>query len=346
MKNHQITIIDIARELGISKSTVSRALTNSTNIRPETRDAVLKKAKELDYQPNMLALGLIRNESRTLGVVIPDIQKPFFAAIVSGIQHTVSRIGYRIVIAQSDESPQEEKENIKALMLSRVDGFIVCHTRDTRDFEHIKLLHSKGYPLVSFARICPELPIPKVVEDDFNGLYTTTQHLIEQGKKRIALLAGPRQLLASKLRVNGYKVALQQHGIPFDKELVVYTKFLHDQVTAALECWLQLKNPPDGICTVYDAGAVKLIELLKQKGIKIPDEIAVAGFGNDPAASIIEPGLTSYAQKPYEIGVIAGRYMLDLLNKKYPVHHSDMTICKGELIVRKSTCTTVRGHLH
>ena len=100
MKNHQITIIDIARELGISKSTVSRALTNSTNIRPETRDAVLKKAKELDYQPNMLALGLIRNESRTLGVVIPDIQKPFFAAIVSGIQHTVSRIGYRIVIAQ------------------------------------------------------------------------------------------------------------------------------------------------------------------------------------------------------------------------------------------------------
>ncbi len=339
MKNHQVTIIDIARKLGISKSTVSRALTNNPNVSPQTREAVLRKAKELDYQPNMLALGLIRNESKTLGVVIPDIQKPFFAAIVSGVQHTVSRIGYRIVIAQSDESPTVEKENIKALMLSRMDGFIVCHTRDTRDFEHIKLLHSKGYPLVSFARICQELPIPKVVEDDFNGLYTTTEHLIEQRRRRIALLAGPRQLLASKLRVNGYKVALQQHGIAFDKELVAHTRFLPEQVSEALDRWLGLKNPPDGICTVYDAGAIKLIELLKKKRIKIPQKIAIAGFGDDPAASIIEPGLTSYSQKPYEIGVLAGKYMLDLLNKKYPVHHSDMTICKGELVVRGSSCS-------
>ena len=148
-------------------------------------------------------------------------------------------------------------------------------------------------------------------------------------------------MLASRLRVNGYKVALQQHRIPFDKDLVEHTKFLQDQVVAALDRWLDLKNPPDGICTVYDAGAIKLIELLKQKGIKIPDEIAVAGFGDDPAASIIEPGLTSYMQKPYEIGVLAGKYMLDLLNKKYPVHHSDMTICKGALVVRRSSSSGI-----
>ncbi|MFT4094519.1 MAG: LacI family DNA-binding transcriptional regulator [Niabella sp.] len=337
MNSHQVTIIDIAKKLGVSKSTVSRALTNNPNINSATKEAILKVAAELNYQPNMLALGLIKNQTNILGVIIPDIEKPFFASIVSGIQHAVAKYGYRIIIAQSDESPKTEEDNLKALMLIRVDGFIVCHTRDTKDFEHIKLLHSKGYPLVSFARICPELPVPKVVEDDFNGLYTTTEHLIEQGKKRIALLAGPRNLLASKLRVNGYRVALQQYNIPYDKALVAHTKFSHEQIATALENWLNLKNPPDGICTVYDAGAVKLIEILKQKGIKIPDEIAVTGFGNDPAANLIDPGLTTYAQRPYEIGTIAGKKIIELLNKKNIADASEMIICKGELIKRDSS---------
>ncbi len=337
MRGHQVTILDIARKLGISKSTVSRALTNNPNISKETKSLVLKAAREMEYQPNLLALGLIKNKTNTLGVVIPDIQKPFFAAIVSGIQHTVSQIGYRVVIAQSDESPKIEKENINALMLSRVDGFFICHTRDTKDFEHVKILHRKGYPIVSFARICQELPIPKVVEDDFNGLYTTTNHLIGKGRKRIALLAGPKQLLASKLRLNGYKVALQQHGIPYDKDLVANTRFRTTDVASALDKWLGLSAPPDGICTVYDAGAIKLMQLIKAKGLRIPQDIAVVGFGDDPAAAIIEPGLTSFAQKPYELGTIAGKYMLELLNDKYTHFHSEMNICKGQLIVRKSS---------
>lgn len=337
MQKHQVTIIDIAKKLGISKSTVSRALTNNPNIKPETRDAVLQAAKEMDYQPNMLALGLIKNETRMLGVIIPDIEKPFFASIVSGIQHAASRMNYRTIIAQSDESPEIEKENIKALMLSRVDGFLICHTRDTRDFEHIKLLHSKGIPLVSFARICQELPIPKVVEDDFNGLFTTTEHLIERGKKRIALFAGPKHLLASKLRLNGYKTALQQNGLTFNPKLVKHSKFLTENVEDAMEYWLNLPEPPDGICTIYDGGAIKIIEILKRRGIKIPQEIAVAGFGNDSWASIIDPGLTTYEQKPFEIGQIAGKYMLDLLINNKPSLYSQLTICKGKLIVRQST---------
>ncbi|MBX3239908.1 MAG: LacI family DNA-binding transcriptional regulator [Chitinophagaceae bacterium] len=337
MQKHQVTIIDIARKMGISKSTVSRALTNNPNINPETRASVLRMAKEMDYQPNMLALGLIKNETRMLGVIIPDIEKPFFASIVSGIQHAASRMNYRIIIAQSDESPAIEKENIQALMLSRVDGFLICHTRDTRNFEHIKLLHSKGVPLVSFARICQELPIPKVVEDDFNGLFTTTQHLIERGKRRIALLAGPRHLLASKLRLNGYKTALQQHGIPFNPKLVKHSKFLHEDVEKAVEYWLNLPEPPNGICTIYDRGAIEVIEILKRKGIRIPEDIAVTGFGNDQWASIIDPGLTTYEQKPFEIGQLAGKYMLELLVKKKPSLHSQLVISKGSLIIRQSS---------
>src|SRR5690606_2064494 len=224
-----------------------------------TRKAVLEVAKELDYQPNMLALGLIKNETRMLGVIIPDIQKPFFAAIVSGIQHVVARMGYRTIIAQSDESPQIEKENIQALMLSRVDGFLICHTRDTRNFDQIKMLYQKGFPLVSFARICPELPIPKVVEDDFNGLFTTTQHLIDLGHKRIALLAGPKHLPARRLRKPGATGSLRQSRISFASELVAHSRFVRDHASAALDRWLAFPHPPDAICTVYAAGAIRVM---------------------------------------------------------------------------------------
>lgn len=337
MKEHQVTIIDIAKKLGISKSTVSRALTNNPNVNPETRKAVLKMAKALDYQPNMLALSLIKNETRMLGVIIPDIQKPFFAAIVSGIQHALSRMGYRTIIAQSDESPQIEKENIQALMLSRVDGFLICHTRDTRKFDQIKTLYQKGFPLVSFARICQELPIPKVVEDDFNGLYTTTQHLIERGRRRIALLAGPKHLQASKLRQQGYMAALRQNGIVFDKELVRHTRFLAENVEEALDQWLALSAPPNAICTVYDAGAIQILQYLKARGLSVPDDIAVAGFGNDPAASLVEPGLTTFEQRPYEIGLLAGKHMLNILKKGVNYVPPQITISEGTLIVRGST---------
>lgn len=337
MKNHQVTIIDIAKKLGISKSTVSRALTNNPNVNPETRKAVLEMAKELDYQPNMLALGLIKNETRMLGVIIPDIQKPFFAAIVSGIQHAVARMGYRTIIAQSDESPQIEKDNIQALMLSRVDGFLICHTRDTRNFDQIKMLYQKGFPLVSFARICQELPIPKVVEDDFNGLYTTTQHLIERGRRRIALLSGPKHLQASKLRQQGYMAALRQRGIEFDSNLVVHTRFLTENVANALDHWLALPEPPDAICTIYDAGAVQVIQLLKSRGLRVPRDIAIAGFGNDPAAALVEPGLTTFEQRPYEIGVLAGKHMLDILKKRFTDVPPEITISEGRLVVRGST---------
>ncbi len=339
MQRHQVTILDIAHKLGISKSTVSRALTNNPNISSATKSAVLKIARDMDYQPNLLALGLVKNQTYTLGIVIPDIQKPFFAAIVSGIQHTVSKIGYRVVITQSNESPKIEEENIKALMINRVDGFFICHTRDTKNFDHVKLLHQKGYPIVSFARICQELPIPKVVEDDFNGLYTTTQHLIENGKKRIAILAGPKQLLASKLRLNGYKVALQQNGLPYNKELVANIRFGNSDIDVIFDKWMRLETPPDGICTVYDAGAIRLIQLIKSRGLRIPEDIAITGFGDDPSASIVEPGLTTFAQKPYELGAIAGKYMFELLNSKNTHFYSEMNICRGELIVRKSSCS-------
>lgn len=193
MPNHPITINDLARELGISKSTVSRALTDHPNVHPETKRRVKEIAQFYDYQPNMLARSLIQRKTNHLGVVIPDIERPFFASIVSGIQRVAFQAGYRIIITQSNESAEEEIANIEALVLSRVDGLLVCHTRETMNFEQIHQIYRKGVPIIQFARTCPSLPVTKVMENDIDGSYLTVSHLIETGSKRIALLSGPKK---------------------------------------------------------------------------------------------------------------------------------------------------------
>jgi DNA-binding LacI/PurR family transcriptional regulator len=334
MGRHQTTILDIARELGLSKSTVSRALTSHPNVHPDTRQRVLDAARRTEYQPNLLAQSLIRSETHLLGVVIPDIEKPFFASIVSGIQQEAMQAGYRLIITQSNESPETEIANLQALVLSRVDGLLVCHTRDTRTFDHIRLAHRKGIPVVEFARVSPELPIPQVVENDELGARTVVRHLLDAGARRIGLLSGPESLLVSQLRTEGYRQALAEAGRSVEPEWIVTTRFVREDVRAALDHWLRLPEPPDAYFAVYDAGAVELMRLLKQRGYRIPEQVQVAGFGNDPVAELVEPPLTTFAQYPREIGRTACRLLLDsFTNHARP----GLTIVSGELCVRAST---------
>lgn len=335
MSPHQITIIDIARELGLSKSTVSRALAGHPNVHPETRKRVLEVARYHDYQPNLLAKSLIERKTRHLGVVIPDIEKPFFASIVSGIQQVANQTGYRIIITQSNESPEEEVANIEALVLSRVDGLLVCHTRTTTCFDHMFQIHRKGIPITGFARVCPGLKIPSVVENDEEGAYRMVSHLIRGGARRIALLSGPRELTACALREKGYLRALAEAGITPDEQWIVNTRFLRQDIAPALDHWLELDHPPDALFAIYDAGAVQLITQLRARLVDIPEEIQVAGFGNDPVAEFVSPGLTTYAQFPHKIGETACRQMMGLLSgKKVP---ATATVVKGKLIQRQST---------
>lgn len=335
MARHQTTIIDLARELGLSKSTVSRALTNHVNVHPDTRRRVLEAAQRTEYQPNLLAQSLIRSETHLLGVVIPDIEKPFFASIVSGIQQVASAAGYRVIITQSNESPTDEIANLQALVLSRVDGLLVCHTRETRTFDHVWLAYRKGIPLVEFARVCEDLPVPKVVENDVVGSRAVVQHLLACGARRVGLLTGPPDLLISRLREEGYRAALAEAGMTVPDEWIFNTQFRRDDIAAALDHWLALPEPPDAVFAIYDAGAVELMRLLKQRDIAVPDRMQVAGFGNDPVAELVEPALTTYAQFPREIGRQAFSLFLDQLVQQ---NTSDVLhVVPGELVVRQST---------
>ncbi len=335
-KPHQTTIVDIAKALGISPSTVSRALNNSQEINENTRNEVIRVANELDYRPNLLAQSLHRGETHTIGVVIPDIQRPFFAGVVAGIQKVASEAGYRVMICQSNESHNTETLNVQALMASRVDGLLISHTKETNSFEHIKLHLRKGIPIVHFDRVCDELETAKVIQEDFEGSFALVEHLIKQGCRRIAACAGPEDLLISQKRLNGYKAALQKYGLPIETDLIFHSSFKEEDSLNALNNWLDMSQRPDGIFTVHYANAIEMIMSLKQKRVKIPDEIALAAFGDDLLASMIEPSLTVYNQFPFTVGQEAATILIDnIINKETFVPFTK--VIKGELIVRQSS---------
>ncbi len=340
-KRHHTTIQDVARYLGVSTSTVFRALHNQAGINADTRRAVLDAATQLDYQPNLLAQSLSSSETHILGVVIPDIERPFFASVVSGIQQVATNAGYRVMICQSNETHQLEVNNIQALVANRVDGLLICHSRETQTFDHIKLPHRKGIPIVHFDRVCEEINTSKVIQDDFVGAQAVVKHLLEQGCRRIAILAGPPNLLISRRRIEGHQAALATYGIPVQTEWIFHGDFRSETALAALEHWLTLEESPDAIFSIYDGGAVGLLVALRQKGISVPNEIAVAGFGNETVTGVVTPGLTKFDQHPRQIGEAAAQLFLDELIKS---DHSDAKtlVIEGELVIRASSLRLTR----
>jgi DNA-binding LacI/PurR family transcriptional regulator len=335
-KSHQTTIIDIAKSLGVAPSTVSRALNNKAEINPETRQAILKVAYELDYKPNLLAQSLNRGETHTIGVIIPNIERPFFAGVLAGIQNVASNAGYRVIICQSNETHQTEILNVQALIASRVDGLLISHSKETYTFDHIKLHLNKGIPIVHFDRVCNELDTPKVIQEDFKGSFDLVEHLIEQGCKRIAIMAGPEKLLISHTRFEGYKAALKKHGIKFDKYLVFHGNFKKEDSLNALTRWLDLPNPPDGIFTVHYANAIEMMVEVKKRNIQIPQEIAFVGFGDELIAELFEPSLTVFHLFPYKVGETAASLLIDNIIHKENFMQYSQTV-KGELMIRRSS---------
>ncbi len=335
-KSHQITIIDIAKSLGVAPSTVSRALNNKPEININTRQEILRVANELDYKPNLLAQSLNRGETHTIGVIIPSIERPFFAAVLAGIQNVASNAGYRVIICQSNETHQTEILNVQALMASRIDGLLISHSRETTSFEHIKLHLNKGIPIVHFDRVCSELDTPKVIQEDFKGSFELVEHLIQQGCKRVAIFAGPEKLLISQTRLEGYKKALENNNIPYDEALVYHGNFQKEESLITLNNWLNLSNPPDGVFAIHYANAIEMMVEVKKKNIKIPDEIAFAGFGDELIAELFEPSLTVYHLFPYKIGEAAASLLIDnIINKNTFVPYSQTV--NGEIRIRKSS---------
>jgi len=331
------TIVDIARALNISKSTVSRALHEHSDINAQTREAVLKMARELDYQPNQLAQGLVNSKTNTVGIIVPEFLTYFFPTVIIGAQEVAAAAGYNVIICQSQESFKTEVANANVLLSSRVDGVLISMTRETKKFEHFKTFDRYGIPVVFFNRVCEEINTSKVLVNDYEGAFKAVEHLIVSGYKNIAHIGGPSVLRITYNRLNGYMDALKKYKLPVKKDMIVYSDLSPKAALQCAEKLLSRKNRPDAVFCVNDPTAIQLMLYAKKKGIKIPDELGVVGFSNDPMAAVIEPSLTTVEQPVADMGRAAMRILLDTIKKGVndfvPVRQSLQT----SLIVRQSS---------
>ncbi|WP_128544824.1 LacI family DNA-binding transcriptional regulator [Larkinella soli] len=337
MKNHQATIVDIARTLNLSKSTVSRALTGHPNVKAGTREKVLEMAAQMDYQRNQLAISLLTNRTQTVGIIVPEFLSFFFPKVIIGAQNVLAEAGYNVVICHSNESYETEVANTKALLASRVDGLLVSHTKETRNFDHFRVFERKGIPVVFFNRIVEELGGSKVAVDDYGGAFRAVGHLIQTGKRRIAHLAGPDSIQNSRNRLNGYLDALRRYDIPVDPALIISYDLTLDKANIYVNHLLNLPQPPDALFAINDPTAIEALKVIKSRGLRIPQDVAVVGFSDDPVSALIEPGLTTVAQPVDEIGRQAAALLLKQLAADDERPEAETVVLETRLIVRGST---------
>lgn len=336
--NKRISLNTIAEHLGLSTSTVSRALADHAGISEATKARVRQLAEELNYLPNHLAASLRKGRSNTLGVIVPHINGYFFPAVMNGIEKVASQAGFNVMMCQSNEDVRRERQNIATLLAAQVEGIILSLSATThQQVGHFEQAQQQGTPLVFFDRM-PELPnSTAVVLDDFKGAYQAVTHLIEQGCTRIAHLAGPQQLNTSRNRFLGYQEALRAHGLPLLDELVYQlpSSKLEDG-RAGMAQLLTLPTPPDGVFAAYAFSAAGALEVLHQKNLRVPQDVALACFSNEPFTTMTQPSLTAVDQRADQMGETAVRLLLQLL-KRGPGYTPPHIVLKPELLIRESS---------
>jgi LacI family transcriptional regulator len=334
--NREVTIYDIARKLNLSPSTVSRALKDHAHIKKDTKKKIIAVAKELGYQRNKFASNLRLRKTHTLGVVVPKLNSYFMATAIAGIEKITNINGYSLIISQSQESGEKEAESVMTLFNSRVDGLLVSLAFDTRNLDHFKILFDKNIPVVFFDRAFECNGCASIVIDNYQAAYETVSHLIDQGCRRIFHLGGNtlRNVYADRLR--GYRRALEDNGIRFDKELVMISELDSMAGREAVKYILKMKKRPDAVFTVNDSSAVSVMMELKNSGIEIPGDMAVAGFNNEPVSQVILPNLTTVNYPAHAIGEIAASTLINKLNNVNSVSLSTIVL-EHKLIIREST---------
>ncbi|GAA4343573.1 LacI family DNA-binding transcriptional regulator [Flaviaesturariibacter amylovorans] len=330
---HQVTITDLARHLNLSASTVSRALHKHPDINLATQKKVLDLAARLDYQPNMLASSLVKSKSFTIGIVVPEFINSFFPNVILGAEEVLAKAGYKLVICHSNESYEREVENVKLLLSSRVDGFLISLTQETKKYDHLKAIVAKGIPLVLYNRICTEVDVPKVTVNDYEGAFKATEHLILNGYRKVAHIAGPQTLQIAQSRITGYKDALKKYEIPVNEDWIRHCDLSFEGAKRTAAYLFDLENSPDAIFAMNDTIAVEVIQLAKMRGISIPAQLAVVGFSDDIIAQFI--GLTTMAQPVREIGKAAARLVLQRLKNRDV--HIESKILSTSLVIRSSS---------
>jgi LacI family transcriptional regulator len=333
----EVTIYDIARKLKISPATVSRGLKDHPGISKKTKKKIFELADKIGYRQNHFARNLRNQKTDTIGLIVGKLNSYFQAAVISGIEHIANSQGYNLIISQSSEHGSKEAANAKTMFNNRVDGLLVSLAYDTEDLSHFESFFKKNVPVVFFDRVMEHPNCTSILIDNTKAAYEATSHLIEQGCKRIVhITALPKQNVYVG-RLQGYKNALEKHKIKFREELIIVGDLsLEAGIDAAAQI-LKMKPMPDGIFVANDNAAVGCMIALKEKGIRIPEDIAVVGFNNDPVSKVIEPNLSTINYNGYEIGAVAARHLINHLNGSTDMQTTNKIILRSEFIVRSSS---------
>lgn len=340
MKFEAVTIKDIAKALGLSTSTVSRALRDSYEISPETKKLVLEYAEKINYHPNPIALSLKERRSRSIGVIVSEIANSFFSQAINGIESIAYNNGYNVIIAQSRESADREMLNLQYLTSRSVDGLIVSVSTETRDFSYLKELHDRGMPIVFFDRIVDEIATHKVIVDNYKGAYDATVHLINSGYQHIATLSNAPGLSIAKERLAGYKAALADHGYPVDESMIRYCQhggMIVKEVEEAIEELFSRPQKPDAILASADKLTTNCLRILKAKKLSVPNDVGLIGFSNTDLTELLDPPLSVIRQPAFEMGEIAINLLLNVIESKRPVTEFETRVLSTELLLRGST---------
>lgn len=336
-QNKEITIYDIAKDLNISAATVSRGLQGNPLVNSKTRKTILEKAKELGYRSNNFAKNLRTADTHTIGVLMHELNSTFMLSVLTGIENVIARTDYDILIAHSAESGEKEVAAAHNLFQKRVTGLITSLAFDTPDLSHFEEFHKKNIPVIFFDRVEENKSGTKVIIDNFKAGYEITKHLIAQGCKRIAHITGNLTRNVYSQRYKGYLAALRDHKLKPDERLVMVNDLGRDSCIEAANQLMQLKPMPDGLFVTNDISAAYCMQIFKRAGIRIPEDIAVAGFNNDRVSTIIEPNLTTINYSGFTVGETAARMLINHLNGNIDITATNTVILNADLIIRESS---------
>jgi len=332
-----VTIYDIAKKLNISAATVSRGLKDHPGINKNTKKKILTAAAEMGYRSNSFASSLRKKRGNIIGVIVPRLNSNFMSDVIAGIEKVVNESGYNLFISQSLETMEKEVSNAKAMFNNRVDGLLVSLAYDTNNIEHFEAFVKRGIPVIFFDRVYDHEQCPNIYIDNYKAAYNITTHLIEQGCKRIMHIGGNQLRNVYVDRFDGYKKALDDHHIIYSDDLLLVNDLSSAAGVEAANLILKMPVMPDGVFSANDLCAISCMQVLKKEGVKIPEDMAFAGFNNDPTSCVIEPNLTTIDYKGYEMGEVAAKVLVGHLNNNDNLQQTHSLILRSELIIRESS---------
>ena len=333
----EVTIYDIAKKLNISPTTVSRALNEKTVVNSNTRKKVLNLAESLGYRHNLFASSLRLRKTNTIGVILHELNSYFITSVLAGIEKIVTAEKYNLIIAHSAENAEIEIANASNLFHKRVDGVIASLSFDTKDLSHFKQFQDKKIPTVFFDRVFENSEGAKIIINNFQAGYDATAHLIDQGCKRIALITSNLKRNVYSERMRGYKQALLDNKMKFDDKLVIVDGLKEEDAIRSCNRILAMKPMPDGIFITNDFCASVVMQALKEKGFRVPQDVAIVGFNNDIIGKVVSTKLTTIDYPGFEMGKIAARTLIDHLKGLWNMNVTSTMVIKSELIIRESS---------